>query len=319
MRWIIRLLPGAQVALRVPAIVERNHQIVIVVDVARSAGHVGVSVRQRKPRRVVVELCVEPAVKRNMASLATRRELGSHVIGIRCFLKIRHVAGLTGCRETHVLTSGGVLVALLAFHDGVRAEQREAVEVIVDGLHGHVPAIDRVALGAVGSVLAAVNVGVTISAVFADVGENRFYVAAYAGNFFVHAAQRIPGPVVIEFRVRLDRAPRGHSVAIFARDVERRPVRIARSRSVLLMGRLASLASLRTRWRRASHTGEGQQSPQSELEHCQRKGTPSEAGSNTPAGKGPMKLPALCADSRGEATVRGTSYGAVRQFLQTKA
>ena len=158
--------------------------------------------------------------------------------------------------------------------------------MIFDLLHGNLPSLHRVAVRAVRAHPSLVHVGMTVLAIFPDVRENRLHVALRALYFFVHAAERIPGPVVIEFRVRLDRAPRGHPVAIFARDVERRPVRIARSRSVLLMGRLASLASLRTRWWRASHTGEGQQSPQGELEHCQRKGTPSEAGSNSPRWEG---------------------------------
>jgi len=45
-RWIVGLLPVGQVAARVPAIVRRNLQIVIVVDVARSAWQIRVAVRQ---------------------------------------------------------------------------------------------------------------------------------------------------------------------------------------------------------------------------------------------------------------------------------
>ena len=45
---IVRLLPGGQVALRISAIGGRNRQIVIVVDVARSAGHVGMSSGQQE-------------------------------------------------------------------------------------------------------------------------------------------------------------------------------------------------------------------------------------------------------------------------------
>lgn len=150
--------------------------------------------------------------------------------------------------------------------------------MIFDLLHGNLPSLHRVAVRAVRAHPSLVHVGMTVLAIFSDVRENRLHVALRALHFFVHAAQRIPGLIVIEFRVRLDRTPRGHPVAVFARDGERRPVRIARSRSVLLMGSLGSLTSLRIRWRRASHTGEGQQSPQNELEHCQRKGPPSEAG-----------------------------------------
>jgi len=51
----IRLLPGGQMALRIPAIGRSNRQIVVVVDVAECACHVGVPSGQRKTRRTVVE------------------------------------------------------------------------------------------------------------------------------------------------------------------------------------------------------------------------------------------------------------------------
>jgi len=52
---IIRLLPGRQMASRVPALRRRDRQSVIVVDMARSAGHVGVPVGQQEARRAVIE------------------------------------------------------------------------------------------------------------------------------------------------------------------------------------------------------------------------------------------------------------------------
>ena len=53
---VIGLLPGRQVALRVPAIRGLDGQVVIVVDVAGSAGHIGVAVGQQETRRAVIEL-----------------------------------------------------------------------------------------------------------------------------------------------------------------------------------------------------------------------------------------------------------------------
>ena len=115
-------------------------------------------------------------------------------------------------------------MAFVALYHRVRAEQREAIEVIVDRLHRHVPAINCVALRAVSAHLSAVNVGVAIGAVFADIGEDRFQVAAGAGNFFVHAAQRVASRVVIEFRNCADGRPTRGCVAVFARNIQR-PVR----------------------------------------------------------------------------------------------
>ena len=133
--------------------------------------------------------------------------------------------------------------------------------MILDLPHGDIPALNCVTLRAVRAHPSLVHVGMTVLAILPDIRENRLYVALRTLNFFMHTAQRIPGRVVIEFRVRLDRAPRGHLVAILARDGERRAMRIARSRLVLLLGSPGSLGGLRTGWRRASDNGEHQQNP----------------------------------------------------------
>lgn len=80
---------------------------------------------------------------------------------------------------------GGILVALLALHHGVRSEKRKPIEVILNGLNRNLPAQDRVAFGAVGAILAAMNVRVAIGAVLADIGEDRFGVALGAINLFM--------------------------------------------------------------------------------------------------------------------------------------
>ena len=77
-RWVhgIRgLLPGCQVASRVPAIVQRGRQIVIVVDMAEGTGHVRVAMGQQESGRAVVELGVQPIVK-GMAGRAVRAANG---------------------------------------------------------------------------------------------------------------------------------------------------------------------------------------------------------------------------------------------------
>jgi len=53
--WIIRLLPSRQVASGISAVVRLGSQVVIVVDMAGSASHVGVAVGQNKSRRAVIE------------------------------------------------------------------------------------------------------------------------------------------------------------------------------------------------------------------------------------------------------------------------
>jgi hypothetical protein len=88
MPGVIRLLPGCQVALRISAVRRRNRQIVVVVDVAGSAGDIGVPIRQRKPRGVMIELCAQPTVER-MAGIASGCELRAYVVGIRRLLIVR--------------------------------------------------------------------------------------------------------------------------------------------------------------------------------------------------------------------------------------
>lgn len=116
------------------------------------------------------------------------------------------------------MPDGSAFVAIFALHRSMSAEQREAVLVIPKLLNSDVPALNGVALGAVGTHLALVNVTVTILAIFPDVGENRFDVALRALHFFVHATEGVFGFVVIKFRIRTNRAPTSGSVAVFARD-----------------------------------------------------------------------------------------------------
>ena len=70
MNRIIRLLPGCQMASRVTAVSRRNRQVVIVIDVARGAGHVGVAVGQHETGLAVVKLGGRGPTGRVMARLA---------------------------------------------------------------------------------------------------------------------------------------------------------------------------------------------------------------------------------------------------------
>ena len=88
---IIGLLPGCQVALRISAIRGRNRQIVVVADMAGSAGDIGVPVRQGESRGVMIELCAEPTVER-VARATGCGELRAYVVGICRFLIIHQMA-----------------------------------------------------------------------------------------------------------------------------------------------------------------------------------------------------------------------------------
>lgn len=75
----------------VPAICRRDRQSVVVVDMARSAGHVGMAIGQQEARRAVIELRAQPTIK-GVARFAGSRKLRTDVVGIRSPLKILQVA-----------------------------------------------------------------------------------------------------------------------------------------------------------------------------------------------------------------------------------
>ena len=117
-----------------------------------------------------------------------------------------------------ILAHGGAFVALLAGHSRVHSEKRKAVLVILDLLRGNLPPEHGVALRAVRAHLPPVNVVVAVLAILAGVGKDRLGVALKARHFFVHAAKRILGVVVIELRHGLDGTPTRREVTILARN-----------------------------------------------------------------------------------------------------
>ena len=62
-RGIVGLLPVGQMALRIAAVGRSDRQIVIVVDMAERARHIGMAVGEQKSGRAVIELCVQPIVE----------------------------------------------------------------------------------------------------------------------------------------------------------------------------------------------------------------------------------------------------------------
>ena len=136
----------------------------------------------------MVEVGIGPIIE-SMAGSTVRCGKGGSGRGmhrIRRLLPIRQVTGRARRREPQIIPNRRVCMALLAFHHSMRAEQWKSVEVQLNRLHGHPPAQNRVALGAVGPELRAVNVGMTIGAFLSDVSENRLAMAPRAGYFFVH-------------------------------------------------------------------------------------------------------------------------------------
>ena len=138
------------------------------------------------------------------------------------------------------------------------------------------------ALRAVGAHLAAMNVRVAVGAIFADVGENRLHVALSAGHFFVHAAQRVFGFVVIKFGNSADGPPASGGVAILAGNGER-AMGIA-SGLILRSGNRLTGKGSGVR-RRQAGGGDGKQCPESELEQRERRVLPNPRQAQTVVGK----------------------------------
>ena len=112
-------------------------------------------------------------------------------------------------------------MAVVALHRGVRAEKRKTILVIVDLSCGDLPAQNGVTLRAVCSHFPLMDIGVTILASFAHVGEYRLGVTLDASHFFMHTAQGILGLAVVKFRNGADGLPRCGRVAVLAGDGKR--------------------------------------------------------------------------------------------------
>ena len=221
-------------------------RVVIVVGVAVRAlpRRHGMHSGQDEAGEGVIELGVQPTVGA-VAALARRggekgsrpvlRIGGAHEVGAMAADALgRHVA--EGSQTT-------ALVAVLAGGGGVSTGQGEPVHVHVDLSDIHFPAADGVTLLAIGGHFAAVNIGVAVGALRADVAEDHFGVTVYAADAFMQSAQRKLGlGVVVELRHRANRLPSVDGVAVLTRDVQV-AVRAAR-----LVGRLRRVPTSDGRW-----------------------------------------------------------------------
>ena len=83
----------------------------------------------------------------------------------------------------------------------MRAYKREAVQVIANVLVGDLPALHRMAVLAACAKLTTVNIRMTVSAARTDLFEDQARMTFCALDFLMHAAQGVPGLVVVEFRI----------------------------------------------------------------------------------------------------------------------
>jgi len=134
-------------------------------------------------------------------------------------LRVAAVA-LGGKPEAVELPNGPHLVARIAVHHGMRANQRETILVLVDVMNRHLPSIGVVAQLAFGAVLAAMQIGVTVLAFVGSIGEFQIRVAVAARHGRMASAQRETRLRMIELDPILDHLPIRSCVAVDAGHIE---------------------------------------------------------------------------------------------------
>ena len=218
----------------------RSRQVVVsFVALLAGYGRRCVPQSQQEAGDGVIEFRVQPVV-RGVALLARRleRHAAGHVVRVRRALELPHVTGQAVRGHGLELTVRRVLVAGIAIHGSVCAGQREAVVMILDLLDGDVPPAHGVALRAIRTQLALVNIRVAILALVAYIIKYELDVARRAGHAHVHAAQRILGLIVIEFRNGANGPPTLGRMAVGAGDTEAAVRTLRRSGALGLSARM---------------------------------------------------------------------------------
>lgn len=139
---------------------------------------------------------------------------------VRGRFEIRCVTGIALGGHGLKLAAGSAFVAGVAVHGGVRSGEGESIIVLLDLVHADLPSLHRVALLAISSQLAAVNIGVAILAALPNIAEHRFHVALHASDRLMHAAQWVSRLVMIEFRNCADRFPCARRMTVLAWNIQ---------------------------------------------------------------------------------------------------
>lgn len=137
------------------------------------------------------------------------------MIGICRLFELRGVT-CGAVRQNAVLPADNGFVTSLAFHRGVRSDQRKEILMIADLLPGREPPLQDMALSAIGAEFSEMNIGMTVGAILTDVAKYQLRMTLGADYFFVPPAQRVMGLVVIEFGRDANRGPTVRRMAILA-------------------------------------------------------------------------------------------------------
>lgn len=174
----------------------------------------------------VIETRDRPAVG-SVAVLAGRGESGGGVIEDAILLELARVAANALCAESDVAANSRAGMTGIAHQRCVRADQREAIPVILQWPGVYAPAEHGVAALALCAELALVEICVAIRATGAGVGKDSRHVARITRDILVHAAKlKASLRVVIEFGLRPKGGPARSGVTILAGE-RQLPMRVA--------------------------------------------------------------------------------------------
>jgi len=179
---------------------------------ALDAVEAGMGSHQRKACLRMIETAV-PGVG-PMARLAPQRIAGGLMIGRPGGTIVLRVAGRALGAQPPELTGRGAFVTVRALGGSMGAKERETVLMSVDSPRDLAPALDRVALFAVASHLAPVNIRVTVRAIRPGIRKNQAHMALAAVHSRMHSLERVSSSTVIEIGEWTDGRPAQGRVAV---------------------------------------------------------------------------------------------------------
>ena len=109
--------------------------------------------------------------------------------------------------EAIELPDGPDLVAGIAIRDCMRANQREAILVLVDVMDGNLPSIAVMAQLTFRTVFASMQIGVAVLALVGSIGEFEIVMAVAACHGGVTSAKRKAGARMVKLDLALDHLP----------------------------------------------------------------------------------------------------------------
>lgn len=186
-------------------------------DVAGHARLPAMSAGQWELRKAVMIEAGHLPVIHAVAGFAGNGEIRFLMIDGHRLLVLRQMARRALSAESGIDCRGRATMAGIADCGRMRSQERETTLVILHRPRGDLPTAHGMAILALGPELAAMQIGVAISAPLAGLGEHLGDMAQSALDVVVHAAQgKLGFPVVIEFQLSPQRRPAGGGVAVLA-------------------------------------------------------------------------------------------------------